>query len=133
MAKGSGSTRASGSGNPKGFVPYNLNEELAERWYRNGALMVDPGDATYEQARNLRPDQIEESIDNLTDYTAMASVDGGGKVTDITIIPKNFSSEDLVKDYGDDVFKMPVENRVLTDIIVELRDTGMSKLFRKYR
>ena len=106
---------------------------MAERWYRSGELMADPDEAVYEQARNLTRSQVGDSIDNLTDYSAMPQTDYSGKVADITIIPNNFSSEDLINDYGVDSFRIPTDDRSLVDIISELRTTGMSKLFAKYK
>jgi hypothetical protein len=146
MGKGNGSTRASASGNPRGLSGgsngaqqlgpqdrLSQQEEIAERWYRNGELTVDPGDATYEAARYLRSDQFE-SIDNLTDYLAMPEVARDGRtVLSVTIMPKNYESRELVDEYGADSFRINLENQSLMEIITELRSSSMGRLFGKYR
>lgn len=107
-------------------------ESVAERFYRDGGLEVDPGDAVYEAARFLRAEQIGNSIDNLTDYSAIPEVARGGAITGITIMPRG-ESRDLISEYGDDSFRIPLESQSLMDIITELRSSSMTSLFRKYR
>lgn len=140
MAKSLGSTRASASSAPRGLGRMEnaasrlvQQESVAERFYREGSLEVDPGDAVYEAARYLRPEQIGNSIDNLTDYSAIPEIARGGAVVGITIMPKFSDSASLVSEYGDDSFRIPLESQTLMDIITELRGSSESSLFRKYR
>ena len=140
MAKSSGGTRASASSSPRGLGRMesaagrlDSQYDIAERFYANKELTVDPGDAVYEAARFLRTDQIGDSIDNLTDYSAIPEVARGGAITGITIMPKYDNSRDLVSEYGDDSFRIPLESQSLMDIITELRSSSMTSLFRKYR
>lgn len=143
MGKSSGSTRNSSATSPKGLSgnnnPFSFNgdrenhEEIAERWFRNGDLRVDPGDAAWEAARNLRSEQISDSIDNLTDYLAMPEVARGGAIIGVTLMPRDYEARDLINDYGADSFRISLESQTLMEIIIELRSSSMSSLFRKYR
>ena len=151
MGKGNGTSRSSSSSSPRGlkagempntpergYAPpaserlRNL-EDIAERFYANGELKVDPGDAVFEAARYMRSDQIGDSIDNLTDYYAMPEVARGGAITGVTLMPKNYESSELISDYGADSFRIQLESQSLMEIISELRSSSMSSLFRKYR
>ena len=143
MGKGNGSTRSSASSNPRGLSSApaystafnqngvvnsrNDNEEIAERLYRNG-LTVDPGDATFELARNLNHESIESSIEGTTDYFATATRDY------IQVGNNNLETGEAMREWGaDDVVNIPYGNRSLMDIIMELRTSNVADIYRKYR
>ena len=142
MAKGSGSTRASASSSPRGLSannPVNIRgfaevsyDDLAERLYSNGGLIVDPGDAVYETAANLAATDggrsIEESIEGSTDYFAQATrnyVQVGNSGLD--------AGEAMERWGADDMVRIPYENRSLMDIIWELRTSNTSDIYNKYK
>mgnify|MGYP007069954308 CR=1 FL=1 len=147
MGKSNGGTRAGNAGNPKGLSSggaisrtENQNgsemvnrtalalESIAERLYANGDLTVDPGDAVFEEARRLRASQIEESIENSTDYIAQVNSHG-----EINIQSKFTPEADAIRDYGTERVSIPMENRSLMDIIKELRVSRENSIFNKYR
>ena len=143
MGKGNGSTRSSSAGAPKALSNtrsgdqyetnaerLNRQEDAAERFYRGGDLLIDPGDAVYSNLYgNVRnnPTAISESIENLTDYDAILSDNY------VELLPRHYDSADLIRDYGEDSFRIPYEDKTLMDIVDELRRTSMSKLFSKYK
>lgn len=153
MSKSNGGTRAGNSGNPRGLsssavgeLPYTPAqgyappvsererdlEEQAERLYAARALLVDPGDAVFEQARNLGNASIELSIENTTDYIAQV-VNGsipGSKY--IRIQSKTTPDAEMIREYGTEMVDIPMESRSLMDIIRELRAPA-SRIFNKYR
>ena len=133
MGKGNGSTRSSSAGAPKalsGPARLERQESVAERFYRDGDLRIDPGDAVYANLYgNVQnnPTAIADSIENLTDYDAIISDNY------VQLLPRGYDSEDLIRDYGDDSFRIPYEDKTLMDVVEELRQTSLSKLFSKYR
>ena len=141
MAKSNGSTRASASGNPRGLSSApnirGFNEvsldDLAERLYENGGLVIDPGDAVYETARNLANNtygrnRIEESIEGSTDYFAQATNDY------VQVGNSGLEAGEAERNWGaDDMVRIPYENRSLMDIIWELRRSSVSDIYTKYR
>lgn len=141
MGKGNGTTRGSSSGSPRGLGNSAPNirgfsesnkEELAERLYANGGLFVDPGDATYETARNLAAvdggRSIEESIEGSTDYFAQATRDY------VQVGNSGLDAGEAMREWGaDDMVRIPYGNRSLMDIIVELRTSNVADIYRKYK
>ena len=145
MAKSNGNTRSSSSAAPRGInrstsTPaqsasnrLEQQEEIADRFYRNGELTVDPGDAVYTAARSLAAYQISESIENLTDYDILPEVARGGDTIAISVFPRNYDTDDLISQFGEDSFRIRLESQSLMDIVTELRSSSISTLFKKYR
>ena len=146
MGKSSGGTRASSATSPKGIsAPQNrfyefvvpptsdkeAQEEIAERAFAQRLLRVDPGDAVYEEARNLYDSSITDSIENMTDYFAYVV---RGDTENYVRIQSSFTSPAAaIRDYGTEMVDVPMGNRSLMDIIRELQQTRESEIFRKYR
>ena len=138
MAKRSGSTRVSSSSSPNGVTsstsrnvasttPATQIYDIAERLYANRDLTVDPGDAVYEQARNLYDSSIESSIENTTNYSALV------RGNEIDLWENNLEIGEAESRWGlDDKVTIPMENRSLMDIINELRVENVSTIYKKY-
>ena len=136
MGKSNGSTRASSSANPRGLnnapntrgFDEDTYNNLAERLYENGGLTVDPGDAVYEQAKNLRRGSIEESIEGSTDYFATAMQDY------VQVGNSGLEAGEAMREWGaDDVVNIPYGDRSIMDIIWELRTKKVADIYRKYK